>query len=79
VDDLLRHLVAELENLPPFGVGLGLRQIGAERLIDEGLIPPTLERAVIRPEQFSFNQALLQLTVEGERLWDQAWSEFRAG
>jgi spermidine/putrescine transport system substrate-binding protein len=53
--------------------------ITAERLIDEGLIPPTLETAVVRPEQFTVNEALLQLTVEGEQLWDQAWSEFRAG
>jgi spermidine/putrescine transport system substrate-binding protein len=53
--------------------------ITAERLIDEGLIPPTLETAVTRPEQFAVNEALLQLTVEGEQLWDQAWSEFRAG
>jgi spermidine/putrescine transport system substrate-binding protein len=55
------------------------KAITADSLIESGLIPETLERAVIRPEQFSFNQALLQLTVEGERLWDQAWSEFRAG
>jgi spermidine/putrescine transport system substrate-binding protein len=53
--------------------------ITAERLIDEGLIPPSLETAVTRPEQFTVNEALLQLTVPGEQLWDQAWSEFRAG
>jgi spermidine/putrescine transport system substrate-binding protein len=53
--------------------------IDADRLIEEGLIPETLVGAVTRPEQFAFNQELLQLTVEGERLWDQAWSEFRGG
>jgi spermidine/putrescine transport system substrate-binding protein len=53
--------------------------IDAERLISEGLIPETLAGAVTRPEQFAGNQELLQLTVEGERLWDQAWSEFRGG
>jgi spermidine/putrescine transport system substrate-binding protein len=55
------------------------KALSAETLIGEGLIPETLEAAVVRPEQFLTNQALLQLTVEGERLWDQAWSEFRAG
>jgi spermidine/putrescine-binding protein len=53
--------------------------ITAESLLEEELIPETLEKAVIRPEQFAFNQALLQLTVEGEDLWEQAWSRFRAG
>jgi spermidine/putrescine transport system substrate-binding protein len=53
--------------------------IDADALLNEGLIPETLAGAVVRPEQFLANQALLQLTVEGERFWDQAWSEFRAG
>jgi spermidine/putrescine transport system substrate-binding protein len=53
--------------------------VDADALINEGLIPETLIPAVIRPEEFLANQALLQLTVEGERLWDQAWSKFRAG
>jgi spermidine/putrescine transport system substrate-binding protein len=55
------------------------RAIDAEALIGRGLIPKTLAGAVTRPQQFAVNQELLQLTVEGERLWDQAWSQFRAG
>jgi spermidine/putrescine transport system substrate-binding protein len=53
--------------------------IDAERLIREGLIPKTLSTAVTRPDQFAFNQALLQLSVPGEQSWDEAWSKFRAG
>jgi spermidine/putrescine transport system substrate-binding protein len=53
--------------------------IDADALIEEGLIPETLVSAVVRPEEFLANQQLLQLTVEGERFWDQAWSAFRAG
>ena len=53
--------------------------ITAESLIDSGLIPDTLDSAVIRPEQFPVNDQLLALTVEGERLWENAWSEFKAG
>ncbi len=53
--------------------------VDAEALIGEGLIPETLTTAVVRPDEFLANQELLQLTVEGERLWDQAWSAFRAG
>jgi spermidine/putrescine transport system substrate-binding protein len=53
--------------------------IDADALLGEGLIPESLASAVVRPEQFLANQALLQLTVEGERLWDDAWGQFRAG
>ncbi len=53
--------------------------IDADALIGEGLIPESLARAVTRPDQFLANQELLQLTVEGERLWDDAWGQFRAG
>jgi spermidine/putrescine-binding protein len=53
--------------------------IDAESLIRRGLIPRTLTDAVNRPEQFEFNQQLLQLSVTGEREWDKAWSKFKAG
>jgi len=55
------------------------KQIDAELLIKQGLIPKTLTGAVTRPDQFAFNQELLQLSVAGERLWDDAWSKFKAG
>ena len=47
--------------------------------VKQGLIPKNLATAVVRPEQFAFNQQLLQLSVAGERLWDDAWSKFKAG
>jgi spermidine/putrescine transport system substrate-binding protein len=53
--------------------------IDADALIKQELIPKSLAGAVVRPDQFAANQELLQLSVEGERLWDQAWSKFRAG
>jgi hypothetical protein len=53
--------------------------IDSEALISKGLIPKSLAAAVIRPEQFATGQQLLQLSVAGEQLWDQAWSKFRAG
>ncbi len=53
--------------------------IDGDALISEGVIPETLASAVVRPEEFLANQELLQLTVEGERLWDDAWSQFKAG
>lgn len=53
--------------------------IEPERLVTEGLIPTSLADAVVRPEQFAPNQQLMALTVEGQRLYDQAWSKFKAG
>ena len=53
--------------------------ITAESLIASGLIPRSLTGAVVRPDQFAFNQELLQLSVSGERYWDEAWSKFKAG
>ena len=53
--------------------------IDAETLIKRGVIPRSLTEAVVRPDQFAANQELLQLSVQGERLWDDAWSKFKAG
>jgi len=53
--------------------------IDADSLLKQDLIPKTLEQAVIRPDLFAANQELLQLSVAGERLWDDAWSKFKAG
>ena len=55
------------------------KAIDADALIRRGLIPRTLAAAVVRPDQFAANQELLQLSVEGERHWDEAWSKFKAG
>ena len=55
------------------------KAIDADSLIRQGLIPRSLADAVLRPEQFAANQELLQLSVEGERAWDDAWSKFKAG
>lgn len=79
LDFLLEETVA-YENFTQFnGYVPPQNGIDAESLVSEGLIPETLAPAVVRPDQFLANQELLQLTVEGERLWDQAWSAFRAG
>jgi spermidine/putrescine transport system substrate-binding protein len=53
--------------------------IDAETLLKQGLIPKTLQEAVVRPDQFGANQELLQLSVTGQRFWDDAWSKFKAG
>jgi spermidine/putrescine transport system substrate-binding protein len=53
--------------------------IDADALLKQGLIPKTLQEAIVRPEEFATNQELLQLSVTGQRFWDDAWSKFKAG
>jgi spermidine/putrescine transport system substrate-binding protein len=53
--------------------------IDADTLIAKKLIPESLRGALVRPEQFSANQELLSLTTNGARLWEDAWSKFKAG
>lgn len=53
--------------------------IDATALVSRGLIPKSLSQAVVQPDQFNVSQQLLELSVEGERLWQQAWSKFKAG
>jgi len=53
--------------------------IDAESLVAKGVIPKGLASAVVRREQFAFNQELLSLSVTGDRLWENAWSQFKSG
>ena len=55
------------------------KNIDADSLIKQGLIPKSLTQAVVRPDQFAANQELLQLSVQGQRFWDEAWSKFKVG
>ena len=53
--------------------------IDAESLVKQGLIPKSVSGAVLRPDQFANNQELLALSVEGAKLWQNAWAKFKAG
>jgi spermidine/putrescine transport system substrate-binding protein len=54
-------------------------KIDGDSLVRKGLIPRELETAVLRPDQFANNQELLALSVEGSKLWQNAWAKFKAG
>jgi spermidine/putrescine transport system substrate-binding protein len=55
------------------------KTIDGNSLVKQGLIPKSLTSAVVRPDQFANNQELLALSVEGTRLWQNAWAKFKAG
>lgn len=49
------------------------------RVIADEYVPAHLAASVIRPEDFENGRQLLQLSLAGERLWDNAFSTFTAG
>jgi spermidine/putrescine transport system substrate-binding protein len=49
------------------------------RLIDDGVVPPTLDRAVVTEDMFTTGLIQSQLTPEVDKLWLDAWSEIQAG
>ncbi len=53
--------------------------IGAQELIDEGLVPENLRSCVLTSDQIGRGYRSLQLTPEVEALWNEAWSKFTAG
>jgi spermidine/putrescine transport system substrate-binding protein len=55
------------------------KTIDAEALVKQKLIPESIAGAVLRPDQFANNQELLALSVEGSKLWQNAWAKFKAG
>ncbi len=84
---VLAHLFIEyllnadnsLTNFSWLGYQPPQRSIDPALVVSQGLVPPHLESAVILPEYLETGYQLLQLSLPGERLWDDAWSTFTAG
>jgi spermidine/putrescine transport system substrate-binding protein len=53
--------------------------IGAQELIDAGLVPENLRSCVLSNDQIAKGLRYLPLSIEVETLWNDAWSTFRAG
>jgi spermidine/putrescine transport system substrate-binding protein len=53
--------------------------LGAQQLIDAGLVPETLRSCVLSDEQIGKGLRYLPLSADVEALWNDAWSKFRAG
>jgi spermidine/putrescine transport system substrate-binding protein len=56
-----------------------LQSISPDSLISDGHFPENLAAAVVREEDFLNANLLLELTPEGQVLWQNAWAEFTAG
>ena len=53
--------------------------LGAQELIDAGLVPENLRSCVLSNDQISKGLRYLPLSANVEALWNDAWSKFRAG
>jgi spermidine/putrescine transport system substrate-binding protein len=50
-----------------------------DKVIADEYVPAHLADSIVREDDFVKGVQLLQLTREGEQLWDEAWSKFTAG
>jgi spermidine/putrescine transport system substrate-binding protein len=56
-----------------------MTSIVPERLVDEGVVPPSLSLAVLGEENFTIGFSQGELSAEADGLWLDAWSEIQAG
>jgi spermidine/putrescine transport system substrate-binding protein len=56
-----------------------LNSIVPERLVDEGVVPESLSRAVLGEENFTMGYIQGELSADADALWLDAWSEIQAG
>jgi spermidine/putrescine transport system substrate-binding protein len=68
-----------LENYTWLGYQPPQTSIDPESVVADGIVPAHLTTAVIRPEDFDTGYQLLQLTPDGEDLWDAAYAKFKSG
>ncbi len=68
-----------LENYGWLGYQPPQNSINPETVVADGYVPAHLSPAVIKPEDFDTGHQLLQLSLAGEKMWDNAWSTFSAG
>ncbi len=68
-----------LENYAWLGYQPPQVSLEPQTVVADGYVPAHLESAVVRQEDFAEGQQLLQLSLAGERTWDDAWSRFTAG
>lgn len=79
---LIDHLLSEAGGLSNFsfvGYQPPLTALSAERLVADEYIPKTLTTAVVRESDFDNGFQELELSPAGQKLWQDAWAEFKAG
>ena len=78
IDFLLDKTNAQ-NNFSYVGYQPAIEGLGAQELIDAGLVPENLRSCVLTNDQITKGYRFLQLSVDVDALWNDAWSKFRAG
>jgi spermidine/putrescine transport system substrate-binding protein len=59
--------------IPPLSV------VNPSKLVSQGYIPKNLASTIVRESDFEHGLTILPLTTQGQSLWQDAWSSFKAG
>ena len=78
IDNLLDKTNA-VTNFAYVGYQPAIDGVGAQELIDQGLVPDNLRNCVLASDEIGRGLRYLQLTPDVEGLWNDAWSKFTAG
>jgi len=54
-------------------------KLDPDRLVADGVVPANLKTAIVRESDFDQGYFQTELTPTGQTLWQNAWSEFKAG
>lgn len=56
-----------------------LTSLDPDKLIADGVVPPTLPMAVVSQDMFREDLTPYELRPEDDQLWQAAWTEIKAG
>jgi spermidine/putrescine transport system substrate-binding protein len=79
---LIDHLLSvdgALSNFGYVGYQPPLNALDPERLVADKYVPENLATAVVRASDFDTGFRELELSPDGQKLWQNAWAEFKAG
>jgi spermidine/putrescine transport system substrate-binding protein len=68
-----------LENLSWNGYMPPLTAVDPDTVVAQGYIPKNLSSTIVRESDFKKGVTIDALTAEGQALWLNAWSSFKAG
>jgi spermidine/putrescine transport system substrate-binding protein len=78
LDHLLDNDTA-FENFSYTGYQPTLSVFTAEKMVADEYVPANLTSAVVTPDHYAKGLQLLQLSPEGEAIWEDYWASFKAG
>jgi spermidine/putrescine transport system substrate-binding protein len=77
--DFLLDKANAQKNFEFVGYQPAIEGLGAQELIDAGLVPENLRSCVLTNDQITSGYRFLELSADVEALWNDAWSKFNAG